>query len=180
MCRPVLPLKIIQTALFWGGKMVPMLCGRCGQELPESAQFCLKCGASVEPVPAVSAAEGVARSEVASAQPYRWGKFQGWCLAAGMPLLALGVLATASTPEDQNVGIGALVMCALAVPMGVGILKKKRYGLILVYVSLGLICLSILVSFAKGGAEGALSAATGASIWVYSTIYYHKRRGEFT
>jgi hypothetical protein len=97
-----------------------------------------------------------------------------------MPLLALVFLAGAKTPEDQNVGIGALVMCALAVPMGVGILKKKRYGLILVYVSLGLICLSIVVSFAKGGAEGALSAATGAGIWVYSTIYYHKRRDEFT
>jgi hypothetical protein len=157
-----------------------MLCGRCGQELPEIAQFCLKCGASAEPVPAVPAADVVARPEPASTQPYLWGTFQGWCLAAGMPLLAVLFLAAAKTPEDQNIGIGVLVMCVLAVPMGIGILKKKRYGLILVYISLGLICLSILVSFAKGGAEGALSAATGASIWVYSTIYYHKRRDEFT
>jgi zinc-ribbon domain len=158
-----------------------MVCVRCGQELPDTAQFCLKCGSGVSVVAPIPASGAV------TIRPYNWGIIQGWLLVIGSPLLALGRLSDlardSGTEEDPGRALGRtagmLIVCALFFVMGIGILKKKRYGLILVYVTLGLICLSIVVGFAESGAAGALSAATGAGIWVASTIYYHKRRDEF-
>jgi uncharacterized membrane protein len=97
-----------------------------------------------------------------------------------MPLLAVIGFATAASENDHNEALGAAIASALTIPMGIGILRKKRYGLILVYLTLGLICLSVVISFVQNGAAGALSAATGAGVWVASTIYYHKRRDEFS
>jgi hypothetical protein len=154
-----------------------MSCARCGQELPEVAQFCLKCGAAAVP-PAVPIAEAASQITL-PVKPYRWGKFQGWALVTLNPAAALITLASAQTEDERQVGIGLAVMCALSVPMGVGILKKKRFGLILVYVTLALICFSIVMSFATHGLEGAHGAAVGAGGWVLSTIYYHNRRNEF-
>ena len=112
--------------------------------------------------------------------PYRWGKFQGWSLVLGTPLLAVISIAQASTQEQYDAGIGAALACLLSIPMGIGIIKKKRYGLILVYVTLGLICLGIIVGFVRSGPAGALAGASGSGVWIASTIYYHKRRDEFT
>lgn len=114
------------------------------------------------------------------AQPYRWGKFQGWFFALGMPFLTTLSFVTAVTPEEYDRAIGFAIVCAPAIPMGIGILKKRRYGLILVYAILGLICVLIIIGFATGGANAARYAASGGPFWVACTLYYHKRRAEFT
>jgi len=174
-----------------GVNILGMLCGRCGQELPDVAQFCLKCGSVVSavPAPAPTAVRMTDRVGVVlpapwdqpkAIRPYRWGIFQGWSLILGLPLLAVVGFATGSTENDYNAAWGWAIGSILAVPMGIGIVKKRRYGLIMVYATLGLLCLSIVVNFVRNGPAGALSAASGAGIWVASTIYYHKRRDEFS
>ncbi len=92
----------------------------------------------------------------------------------------MAALASSSTENAWNMSISVTMYAALSFATGIGIVKKKRYGLILVYVNLGVICLLIIVGLTLVGRDGALSAATGSAIWVYSTIYYHKRREEFT
>jgi hypothetical protein len=67
-------------------------------------------------------------------RPYRWGKFQGGALVFGAPFFTLVFFMTAETPEEHARAIGSLILCALTIPMGLGILRKRRYGLILVYV----------------------------------------------
>lgn len=165
--------------------MPGMLCARCGQELPDIAQFCLKCGLPVAvraPAPAPAAQEAFTPTKLAAAphRPYVWGRLQGWGLILLPPLVAVFSLIEASSENDYNTALGAGIFSVLTVPMGIGILKRKQYGLILVYVTLGLICLWVVFGFVQSGLEGARGAAIGSPIWIYSTIYYHKRRGEFT
>jgi hypothetical protein len=114
-------------------------------------------------------------------KPYRWGKFQGWFLILAPPLFALWCFAVASAGIENDYGYAlvAAITSALTIPMGIGILKKRRYGLILVYLALGLACFSILVAFVRNGTNGAFSAATGAIFWAVSTVYYRNRRDEF-
>lgn len=114
-------------------------------------------------------------------KPYRWGKFQGWLLVLVPPLFALWCFAVASAgiEDDYGLALGAAIVSVLSIPMGIGILKKRRYGLILVYLALGLACLSIIGGFVRHGTNGAYSAATGAIYWAVSTIYFHNRRHEF-
>src|SRR5208282_1346516 len=117
--------------------------------LPNVAQFCLKCGSAVivAPVPAVTDVISVPLAEPKAVRPYRWGLFQGWSLVLMPPLLALIGFATASTANDYDVARGEAIASVLTVPMGVGILRKRRYGLILVYVTLVLICLAVVIGF---------------------------------
>jgi hypothetical protein len=84
-----------------------MSCARCGQELPEVAQFCLKCGAAAVP-PAVPIAEAASQITL-PVKPYRWGKFQGWALVTLNPAAALITLASAQTEDERQVGIGLAV-----------------------------------------------------------------------
>jgi ABC-type proline/glycine betaine transport system permease subunit len=69
----------------------------------------------------------------------------------------------------------ALVAAVAAFPAGVGIVQRRRYGLVLFHFlwalntigSLGLLGLSWLV-------------LAGALWWLVNTVYFHKRRHEFT
>lgn len=120
------------------------------------------------------------RHDESGGRPYRWGKFQGWCLVLGVPILTVLLLTIAGTPAEHERAIEYVLFSALAIPMGLGILKKRRYGLILVYVTLGLICVLVLIGFAMGGVDAARVGASGGPFWVACTLYYHKRKAEFT
>jgi len=66
-----------------------------------------------------------------------------------------------------------LVFGALWFPTGLGLLRKRRFGLILTYALCGLSGFGALFSFNERGAIGA---------WVVSLLsfyYYYKRRREF-
>lgn len=156
-----------------GSNIGGMFCVSCGQELPGVAQYCLKCGVAVVP-PQLAITQ-----DALPVKPYRWGKFQGWALVTINPAIALITLGTAVTEDDRQVGIGLAVMCMLTVPMGIGILKKKRFGLIMVYITLALICFLVLMSFATRNVSAVPSAAVGLIVWVCSTVYYRNRRNEF-
>jgi hypothetical protein len=160
-----------------------MFCFECGQQLPDAARFCLKCGSSVSTAvfpPAVAPATEASQVDAVTKRPYRWGKFHGWCLVTIIPIWALASLFTADTPEEHDRAIWLVIACAVVVPMGIGIIRKRRYGLILVYLTLALSCILILVGFANDGLIGARDAAAGAPLWLIFTIYYHKRRAEFS
>jgi hypothetical protein len=162
-----------------------MLCFQCGQELLNAARFCAKCGspASTAAFPSTASDAAVpSQDDAVNKKPYRWGRFQGWFLIFVPPLIALWcfVVTLAGTEDDYGYALVAALTSVLTVPTGIGILKKRRYGLILVYVTLGLTCALILIGFAMGGVDAARDAAVGGPFWIACTIYYHKRKAEFT
>lgn len=160
-----------------------MFCFQCGQELLDAARFCAGCGSPASTAalpPTASRATVPSRDDSITKQPYRWGKFQGWCLTIATPIWAVGSLIAADTPEEHDSAILLAIACALVVPMGIGIIRRRRFGLILVYVTLALTCIFIVIAFARGGLDAARDAAIGGPFWVACTIYYHKRREEFT
>ncbi len=162
-----------------------MFCVQCGQGLPEIARFCLRCGSPVSILSPTDAAAAVQeqvplqQTTKPATRPYRWGMFQGWCLILLPPIAALTALATSTTDNEYAVAVDWGLWSVISVPMGIGIIKKRRYGLILVYVSLALLCLSIVIALLTGSPDAAIEAASGAFVWVWCTIYYHKRRDEF-
>ena len=112
-----------------------------------------------------------------SPKSYRWGKFQGWCLTVVVPAVAL----LATLTHAYEVAAILAMLSLLGVPLGVGLLRKKRYALTLVYVALGMSCLSVIWGFIKT-AMGFPSPLGVPSVvmWAISAIYYRRRRDEFS
>jgi hypothetical protein len=114
-------------------------------------------------------------------RPYRWGNFLGGLLALGSALFAilgfLTLLVSNDPTERAHVEEG-LVATVVFFPMGFGIVRKRRYGLILVYAFFFLLTLSVLFALIQGW-DSAYKAAVGTGIWCHSVIYFHRRRHEF-
>lgn len=121
--------------------------------------------------------------------PYRWGYFQGVALIPFSLVLMLGVAGEQSHPTHEPRFVAALLLliCIVGLPLGIGLLMKKRFALTLVYVMCGLSFLLICakVPFAVkhfGNEESGGSAIFEAEImlvWLFSFIYYRKRRSMF-
>ncbi|MFZ0634765.1 MAG: hypothetical protein WA755_05775 [Candidatus Acidiferrales bacterium] len=75
--------------------------------------------------------------------------------------------------------IESIVLCPLAFFMGLGILKKRVYGLILVYVMLVYYLVVCVRAFASHVPEVAKYSVLGVLVWIACTAYYFRRRTEF-
>jgi hypothetical protein len=121
--------------------------------------------------------------------PYRWGYFQGVFLLPLSFLLLLdaasGLIQTHRTPWYLT-SID-LLMGLTGLPLAVGLLRKKKYALSLVYVMFGLSLFQALIqipiairNFADQGDKGsAFFAAECLLFWLLSVVYYRKRREQF-
>ncbi len=101
---------------------------------------------------------------------YRWGKFQAWLS------LAIGVGVYAITPWLPGFPVrlvlylcGAMFFCLFA-----GLLHKRRYGFVLLYVVATLTLLGVLQS--PHGIDQYISIATGIALWVIPAVFYYPKR----
>jgi hypothetical protein len=105
----------------------------------------------------------------ASAQGYRWGRFQGWAT------LGLGVLLYLIAPFNHSGEMRAIlyVSGAFNIFAGVGLLRKKRYGFVLIYLLVAHTALVALISM--GGVQW------GLFLWwaIPASWYYPKRYKDF-
>ncbi|MGO9317421.1 MAG: hypothetical protein ACLPXT_14775 [Terracidiphilus sp.] len=108
------------------------------------------------------------------ARTYRWGKFQGWTMFV-VGLLDCIPIHGLTTAEGLIIWLGQLTAGVTTAFLGVGLLRKRRFGLILIYVSIVLVGLGIIRSV--------VSPLWGVSIilWflVPAIFYYPKRHEEF-
>jgi hypothetical protein len=135
--------------------------------------------------------EGLAQPDVRPSRPlpYRWGYFQGALLIPFSLLFLLGTAAEHLKPKHEpwyleTIG---LLMGAIGLPLAVGLLRKKGFGLILVYVMCGLTFLLLAVKipiairhYTDAGDNGsAFFEAELMLVWLLSLVYYRKRREQF-
>ena len=131
------------------------------------------------------------------ALPYRWGRFQGWVLLISSPIIFVISIFFLTDPGHLLAGPGEsgenalrLVLAPFGAATGLGIVKKRRFGLWLAYGWL-VLYLCILALFVVGTAlnQGpqtqeqtrALAQTIAAIvIWAASVRYYRRRRTEFT
>ena len=123
--------------------------------------------------------------------PYRWGKFEGWLLVVWSSLAALGLGAALSIRvrrmglEVSGLGrtvvpllVLAVSVCAVIFLMGRGLLRKRCYALQLVYARL---VVSLLLACGLVAGFGNVRRMLGSLAWsIPTTLYYHRRRHEFT
>ena len=101
---------------------------------------------------------------------YRWGKFQGWsCVVLGVGQLLL-----------QRSLLAALVAGVLLLWLGVGLLRKQRYGFVLVYVVAGISFVggALELLFQGGGRLGAIVISVCFFV-IPAVMYYPQRYREF-
>jgi hypothetical protein len=107
---------------------------------------------------------------------YRWGKFQAWLsLAIGLALFVAGF-----APWIPAFAVRLMLyFCgALFFFLGAGLLHKRRYGFVLLYVIAVLTLLGVLQS--PAGTERHVTIITGIGLWVIpAVLYYPKRYREF-
>lgn len=111
-----------------------------------------------------------------SAKSYRWGAFQGWLFAVILPLhVLLAVLIHA-----YDAAIVLAIFSVLGVPLGIGLLKKKRFAIALVYIATVLSAINLTATIVMGGFIGLFPDIVILALWIISAIYYYKRRKEFS
>ena len=121
--------------------------------------------------------------------PYRWGYFQGAVLIPWSLLIILGTFADLLKPKHEPwylTTIGFL-MGFLGLPLAVGLLRKKRFAVALVYVmfvlTLLLVAIKIPVAvkhFTDPGDNGsAFLEAELLLMWLLSLVYYRRRQSQF-
>jgi hypothetical protein len=121
--------------------------------------------------------------------PYRWGYVQGALLIPFSLLIFLGAASERVSPKHEPwylATVGLLIGC-VGLPLGVGLLLRKRFALPLVYAMFGLSLLLVLVKipfavwhYSDPGDNGsAFFEAELLLVWLLSLIYYRKRREQF-
>ena len=100
---------------------------------------------------------------------YWWGKFQGWGLVITGIIIALAVPASPYLPLAKHLA-GLLLIFT-----GLGLARKKLYGLVLFYGVFALVVAGCILTSMSG--EGIISAT---AFWLIPAIFYYpKRRREF-
>jgi len=182
-----------------------MFCIHCGQGNLDKAKYCFACGRPIEVkqggdvIPAAS--ETGSPEQVTAAEtkvpgdghedsskklgglPYAWGQFQGW---ASIVISSLAFcygffrLNDASLHASQRQDAFEYILWPfIAIPMGIGILKKRKWVLPLIYVNLGLGVLAGIAALAQNDDATFTLAFWHTIFWVPSAYYYNKRRTEF-
>jgi hypothetical protein len=79
--------------------------------------------------------------------PYRWGYFQGVALIPFSLLLLVGTAADLLKTHQRPWYLTsiAMLMGIIGLPLGIGLLRKKRFALFLVYVTFALALLQALI-----------------------------------
>jgi hypothetical protein len=106
---------------------------------------------------------------------YRWGKFQAMvCLILGCILLFAGGLQPwrGEPAPTLTAWIGGLFLCAT----GVGLLAKRRFGVVLVCVMSGMTLLIPLAGHRPQHSEGYLFHAAGLLFWGLPALFYYPKR----
>ena len=134
------------------------------------------------------------RSGLEEARSYKWGRFQGWVLVTvGSLYGGLSIFSIVHTfrsegtavPHFWHTAIGLLsappvrfVSASLLVATGVGLLKKRRYGLKLMYSCCILLLSDWLLQFLAGSkyVKGYVVDFTDLAFWCIPAIFYYPRR----
>jgi hypothetical protein len=121
--------------------------------------------------------------------PYRWGYFQGAILIPWSLLVVLGTLVELLKLQDQPWYLITiqLLMGLLGLPLAVGLLRKRRFGLMLVHAMFGLSLLQVGIKvpiaighFADPGDIGSgMFEAEQMMVWLISLQYYRRRKRQF-
>jgi hypothetical protein len=122
--------------------------------------------------------------------PYRWGYFQGVLV---IPFSLLMLLGTASDLLKTHhypwyLTLIALLMGLVGLPLGVGLLQKRKYALSLVYVMFALAFLQAaiklpiaMIHYADQSDNGsAFFEAWTLLLWLLSMVYYRNRREQLS
>ena len=130
-------------------------------------------------------ANGKERVE-SKALPYRWGYFQGVAVIPFSLLLLLGTASDLFKTHQHSWYLTSIVllMGLVGLPLGVGLLQKKKYALKLVYVMFALAFLQAaiqlplaMIHFTDQSDKGsAFFEAWTLLLWLLSMVYYRKRR----
>jgi hypothetical protein len=132
----------------------------------------------------------VARIERESATlPYRWGYSQGallipWSLFI---LFAESMALRGANAEPWYISALAMLIGLVGLPLGIGLLAKKRFALLLVYVTFGLtlalaaikLPIAILHYRDPGDRGSAIFEAEMLLFWLICMVYYRKRQSQF-
>ena len=121
--------------------------------------------------------------------PYRWGYFQGAVLVPWSIFIIVATVVDLRKPEQYPTYIPAIVLLLglVGLPLGSGLLLKRRFALVLVYVMFGLTLLLAAVKIPvairhytdSGDVGSAFSEADLLLVWLLSMIYYRKRQKQF-
>ena len=124
------------------------------------------------------------------ALPYRWGYFQGVFLIPFSLLMLLSVWDDYVKPQHdpRYLAVIGYAMGIVGLPLGIALLRKKRFALKLVYVMFGLTLVLAAIKipiairhFAAPGTRGsAFFEAELVLLWLLSLIYYRKRENQLT
>lgn len=122
--------------------------------------------------------------------PYRWGYFQGVFLIPWSLLIILGTWMESERPEHESryISIIALLLGLIGIPLAIGLLRKKKFALPLVYLSFGLslalIVIKLLIAiihYRSPGYRGSyFFEAEQLLFWLCCLLYYRKRKSQFS
>ena len=108
-------------------------------------------------------------------QNYRWGKFQGVAsLVLGCLLLFAGGLLAWRDEAAKTIALwlSGILLCAT----GIGLVRKRRYGVVLVYLLFVFTLLVPLAGEKPRYREGYLFHALGLIFWGLPAIFYYPKR----
>jgi hypothetical protein len=121
--------------------------------------------------------------------PYRWGYFQGVVLIPWSLFLIAGSVwaLRQSDYEPWYISANVLLLGLVGLPLGFGLLLKRKFALTLVYLVFGLALLSVAIKipvaithYSDPGARGSgIPDAEILLVWLFSIVYYRKRRTQF-
>jgi len=121
--------------------------------------------------------------------PCRWGYFQGAVLIPWSLLLLFGAIwaLRQSNYEPTYISATVLLIGLIGFPLGIGLLLRKKFALVLVYVTVGLTLLLVAIKipvairhFQDPGENGSgFPEAEMLFVWLFSMLYYRKRRTQF-
>jgi hypothetical protein len=121
-------------------------------------------------------------------RPYRWGYFQGVMLIPWSLFIIFAELITLRTNGDSwYISALTILIGLVGLPLGVGLLLKKRFALLLVYATFGLtlalaaikLPVAILHYKDQGDRGSAIFEAEMLLFWLCCILYYRKRESQF-
>ena len=114
-------------------------------------------------------------TESSAVKPYKWGKFQGISsLVLGCLLLLAGGFLAWQRGATQTIVLW--MSGILLAATGIGLVGKRRYAVVLVYVLFVLTLLAPLIGARPRYSEGYLFHALGLIFWGLPALFYYPKR----